>query len=418
LFPQRFPETDNNGGYDMPSVKLENGVVGKLIKAAGDRDVITFDSELSGFALRVRNGQSSWIIQYRFQGKQRRLTLGKTLTAAQARGKAKKLLARIELEDDPAAEKDEQRKAQALSLGSLLDDYLATSAKVRRRNTMQMLRLYLATGDYFRALRSMPASAVKKADVARAIRKIEEGHGSVSAVRARASLSSAFSWAMREGMVESNPTIGTNKPADSKPRERVLSDQELAAVWNASGDDHFGRIVRLLVLTGCRVDEIGKLRWVEIDREKRAIALPGERTKNKRAHTIVSDAAIKIVECVPRVVGMQHVFGGAADSGFWPWGRSKAALDARLDGEVKAWVLHDLRRSCATGMAELGVAPHVIEMALNHQSGSKGGIAGIYNRSRYAKEAAQAFALWSDHVAKIAGAKAPKKHEKVSAIGG
>ena len=268
--------------------------------------------------------------------------------------------------------------------------------------------------------RSMPASAVKRADVARAVRKIEENHGNVAAARARAALSAACVWAMRQGMTEANPCLETYKPENSKPCERVLSNDELAAVWRAVGDgDDFGKIVRLMILTGCRRDEIGKLFWREVDQEKRAINLPPERTKNKQAHTVICDAAIKIVEGVPHIVGKAHVFGSAVDTGFWPWGRSKAALDMRLAGEVKQpWTLHDLRRSCATGMAELGVQPHIIEMAINHRSGSKRGVAGIYNRSIYPKETAAAFVLWADHVAKIAGGKAPKKHEKIVKIAG
>ena len=113
------------------------------------------------------------------------------------------------------------------------------------------------------------------------MQEIVKEHGRTAAARARANLSALLNWAMREGLCESNPTIGTNNPNEgAQSRDRVLTDRELAVVWNACGDDDFGRIVRLLILTGCRREEIGGLQWREIDLATGMIAIPGERTKN------------------------------------------------------------------------------------------------------------------------------------------
>lgn len=195
-----------------------------------------------------------------------------------------------------------------------------------------------------------------------------------------------------------NPVVGTVQPKELA-RDRVLSNIELAAVWNACGgnSDH-DRIVRLLILTGCRRKEIGGMRWSELDDDGKW-TLPSERTKNGYAHTLsLPVSAWSIINSVPRVAGRDHLFGGRAD-GFTDWGR-KRFLDARI-GDIKAWTLHDLRRTVATRMADIGVQPHIIEAVLNHVSGHKHGVAGIYNRATYEPEKRQALALWADHLLAI-----------------
>jgi integrase len=180
----------------------------------------------------------------------------------------------------------------------------------------------------------------------------------------------------------------------------VLTDAELAAVWIAAPNTPFGRIVRLLTLTGQRRDEIGSLQWPEIEspetQGKALIALPGERTKNGRPHEVpLSTAALDVLSTQPRIAGRAFVFGEGA-GGFAGWSRAKGVLD-KASG-VSDWTLHDLRRTAATRMADLGVQPHVIEAILNHVSGHKAGVAGIYNRSTYANEKRAALDRWATHV--------------------
>jgi integrase len=209
---------------------------------------------------------------------------------------------------------------------------------------------------------------------------------------------------MGEGLSETNPVIGTNKAAgEIKARDRVLTDKELATVWNGLPENGYGRIVRLLILTGCRRDEIGSLRWPEINEESRLIALPGERTKNGRPHDVpLSKAALEILNSIPRRVNRDFVFG-EGKGGFSGWSKAKASLDAQLG--LKAWRLHDLRRTASTRMADLGVQPHIIEAVLNHVSGHKAGVAGVYNRSTYANEKRTALDALSNYVM-VAAAKA------------
>jgi integrase len=186
-----------------------------------------------------------------------------------------------------------------------------------------------------------------------------------------------------------------NKGAE-RPRSRVLTVAELAQIWHALpavGD--YGDIVRLLMLTGQRLREIADLRWGEVDLERATIVLPPERTKNHRRHEIpLSPPALAILTARKRR-GRDLVFGrGAGKSGFSGWSAAKKQLDARLS--IEPFVIHDLRRSVATGLGEIGIAPHVIEATLNHVSGARRGVAGIYNRSELLAERRTALLRWGE----------------------
>jgi integrase len=208
---------------------------------------------------------------------------------------------------------------------------------------------------------------------------IEAEISSVTAARARVALQSMFGWAVGQGIVTSNPVIGVNKPPEPKARGRVLTDSELAEIWTACRDDDFGRIVRLLMLTGQRRDEIGDLVWREIDLDKAVIILPPERTKNARTHVIpLASAALEILRSAPRRArkdGVRDFVFGEGEGGYSGWSKAKAALDRRINAArpmdtasrakrgtkpqpIPNWRLHDLRRTCATRLADLGVLPH------------------------------------------------------------
>jgi integrase len=216
-----------------------------------------------------------------------------------------------------------------------------------------------------------------------------------------------------EGLLDANPVQGTAKLDEGGSRERVLTQQELAELWSvldAEPNPQFADIVRLLILTGQRREEVGSLRWSEVEGDR--VILPPERTKNSRQHEVpLSRLAKTILARQPKRKGRDYIFG-IGEAGFSGWSDCKARLDeallaARRKANRKAkamldWRLHDLRRTAATGMAELGVAPHIIEAVLNHVSGHKAGVAGIYNRARYTAEMRDALERWADHVAALA----------------
>lgn len=224
--------------------------------------------------------------------------------------------------------------------------------------------------------------------------KIDKASGAVTANRVRSSMSMLFAWSLREGLALANPVIGTSKRQEHT-RDRVLSDDELRSIWRVTNGYDYGTIIKLLILTAQRRAEIGDLQWPEVDLARGLITLPGTRTKNGRQHIIpLAKTALGFLAGRPR--------GDGAVFYCQSWQYWKGAVDARSG--VKDWTIHDLRRTAVTGMANIGIQPHIIEAIVNHVSGHKGGVAGIYNRATYAIEKAAALELWDKHLLSIVGA--------------
>ena len=375
------------------------------LKLDGKRDVIVFDDSMSGFGYRMRVGAGgkvlrSWVVQYRHGGATRRLLLGagEVLGAEQARTMAKKALGRVANGEDPQASKLDRRGKDKHTLKATVADYLAMKQRAVRARTYTELVRYL-TGTYFKPLHSLALDQITRKDVASRLNRISLDSSSIVAGRARATLSALYVWAMQAGIVEANPVIGTAKPKEGPSRDRVLSDAELAAIWQACGDDDYGTCVKLLILTGARRQEIGGICWSEIDFERGVWTLPASRSKNGRAHTLpLLPTMLAIIKAVPKLASRDQLFGARAN-GFTGWSHGKPGLDQRSG--VTDFTTHDIRRSVATKLADIGVMPHVIEQILNHQSGHKAGPAGIYNRSNYTNEVRAALALWHDHVRSV-----------------
>lgn len=237
------------------------------------------------------------------------------------------------------------------------------------------------------------AASLTRSEIAAHLLKLKE-RGPIASNRSRATLRAMFSWAVESGRVETMPAFPSKVLKSEPQRDRVLSLDELRAIWAAAGDGDHGAIVRLLTLTGQRREEVGGMRWGELDLERGLWSLPGERTKNGRPHVVpLSAQAVELVRAVPRREGRDNLFGNARGS-YSGWSRSKRRLDGRAG--VAPWTLHDLRRSWATHVNELTGAPHVVEAALNHLSGTKAGVAGIYNRASYLPERTRAMQVWAD----------------------
>lgn len=385
-------------------MKLTKAAVARLVLPAGVDDRIFFDDDLPGFGLRLRGGgKRTWVVQYRVGTKQRRVNLGnaEALDPEEARKSAKAMLSKATLGVDPQAERAEARAQASVTLGSVADDYLTRFALPRLKpRSFEEVERHLRK--HWSGLTAVPLMKVTRADVAAQLAKIAKDSGPVAANRARASLSGLFAWAIGEGLADGNPVIGTNKACEEAARDHVLTDGELALVWRCAGSGDYGAIVKLLLLTGQRREEVAAMTWAEVDLEGATWNIGAERTKNHRAHDVpLSEAALAILKAVVRREGRELVFGEGA-GGFQGWSNAKTALDKRIAQVVGCppppWRLHDLRRTVATRMADMGVQPHIIEAVLNHASGHKAGVAGIYNRSTYATEKRDALSIWSRHV--------------------
>jgi integrase len=342
------------------------------LNLADKDDLIIFDDAMPGFGYRLRRGASnkilrSWVCQYKRAGATRRITLGsaQVLGAEAARAAAKKLLAKVALGEDPQGARVDRRGKDLLTLRSQVTEYLAARESELRPRTLVEVRRYLTDPRYFGPLHRLPLDTITRRDISARLVAIARQSGTSTAARARGALSAFFAWCLRMGVCEANPTIGSVAPAASKGRDRVLSDDELARIWRACGDDDYGRIIKLLTLTSCRRAEIGNLAWKsEVDLERGTITISAARSKNHRAHTLpLTPMMSRILEDVPHMATRNQLFG-VRGRGFTAWAEAKAKLDARSG--VGDWTVHDLRRTVATRMADLGVQPHIVEQILNH----------------------------------------------------
>jgi integrase len=390
-------------------MRLTKRVVAELALPTGKAEALFADDRVPGLALRLREGGSrTWTFQFRVGRKQRRLTIGSAsaISVADAQAAAAKLHARVKLGEDPAEAKQKAVAAQGETIAALLSVYLPRQRQRLRPRSMVEVERHLTV--HARALHRLPADAVDRRAIAKVLARVGEENGPVAANLTRASLSAFFSWLCREGIRDDNPVIHTNVHAVAGSRERVLSDAEIKTVWAATSDGtEYGAIVKLLMLTGCRRNEIGGLKWTEVDLAKALIALPGARTKNNRPLDIpLTPGALALLETQPRKPDRDFIFGRGKD-GFMGWARGKIALDAGT--HIEPWTLHDLRRSMSTVMHDrLGVQPHVVEACLGHVSGHKAGVAGVYNRASYANEKRRALDLWAEHIASLIEGRDPK----------
>ena len=220
-------------------------------------------------------------------------------------------------------------------------------------------------------------------------------------------------------MVDATLVEKIKAPAAETARDRILSDTELRAAWRGfeAVGWPFGRVGQLLLLTGARRDEVAEGRWSEIDLDAKTWTIARERSKNGAAHEIpLSDAALAVIAALPRIGAVKDgfVFTTTGRSPISGWSRARAQIGKAMlaalgeDAETPpAWVLHDLRRTVASGMAGIGIAPHVVESVLNHKSGVIRGVAAIYNRYSYAAEKRQALDAWARRLEGIVSGSAP-----------
>jgi integrase len=391
-------------------MRLTETGLARLTLKGRETDKIFFDDEIPGFGLRVREGGSrKFVLHYRIGGNQRRLTVGAAgvMKLEEARQRARRALVDVGDGKDPAAQKATDRVAAKQSFLSVARDYLEVlqhrvdKAEMKPRTRAEIDRHLMK---HWKPLHRLVISSINRATVATRLREIAKQHGPVAADRARSNVSTFFAWAIGEGICETNPVDGTNKNSEYVERERSLildgekpNYDEIVAVWKGAPDNEYGKIIRLLILTLCRRDEIASLERSEFERDARLIRLPGSRTKNGREHVVpLSDAAMAILETIKQREGRELLFG-SGKGGYSGWSKAKEQMDEVVKIK-KPWTLHDLRRTGRTGLGMLGVAPHIAEAVLNHLPPK---LMRTYDKNKYEKEKREALDLWAAHLMRL-----------------
>jgi integrase len=415
----------------MP-LKFRTAAEVEKLKPHKDKRVEYSDKLLQGLYLVIQpSGVKSWAVRYRHAGRPRKITLGPYPTpdlAAQAldlkaaRERAKEALQAIQQGRDPATEKWLERRHTAAAdntFEAVARLFVERHQKPKNRTWMRAAwylglvpdpkrpeasddpRSFLAVKDgLVSKWGARKLADIRKADIIVAIDDDVDRGKPIVANRRLATVSALFNWGLSRDLIAASPTAGVAKPGTEKARDRILTDEELLAVWNAAGDVGwpFGPIVQLLILTGQRRDEVAGMRWSELDLKAKTWTLPRGRVKNDSGHEVpLSPPVIEIIEKLPRMKGSAFVFTTTGDTTVSGFSKIKRKLDAKSG--VTDWVLHDLRRSAASGMARLGIALPVIEKVLNHSSGSFAGIVGVYQRHSFADEKRAALEAWGRHVA-------------------
>ncbi|HEY1612246.1 MAG TPA: integrase arm-type DNA-binding domain-containing protein [Rhizomicrobium sp.] len=341
----------------------------KTLKPPSKGEKIYADAVLPGFGVRVsEGGTKSFVLTH---GRLRkRETIGRVgiLGLADARQEAKRRLAEYTLG---------KTQPRAISWDTAVNRYLEDVQKRQKPRTYSDYKRFLAK--HFR-LGALAMADITPDDIQTRVDRLSatpvEQHHAFTVVR------TFLRWAHRKHYLNNNPMDRMKSDHRYKPRARILTDEELKKVWNAAGDDSFGNIVKLLILTGQRVGEVSKLSPDMCSAS--AITLPAWLTKNGREHTFpVGTITLRLLIAIP--------FETLPN-----FARHKAKLDEASG--VYGWVLHDLRRTFASGLASLGVPIPVVEKLLNHVSGTFAGIVGVYHRYDYAKEMREAVELWQKHI--------------------
>jgi integrase len=422
-------------------MELREGVAKLVAVPAGQRDLLVWDTKTPGFFLRkFASGRAMWGVRYHVGGKQRRVHLYDAAvrgTLAKAKKEAADVRAKARLGEDVVAARTAAAEAssKAVTLGKIAEIYLADRKAAKREGSGEPAwrsRYYLEVQRHlikdWKPLAGTAIQAVTRQNAVDVIDGIAASQGRVAADRARTALSGLFAWSIDKGYLQATPLLHIKPRAVKGARERTLTPEEIAEVWRAAeavGGD-YRAIVRLLILTGQRREEIGRLAWSEVHEnggDGPRIELPGARTKNHKPH-IVPLSAEAWEALPPRIDGRVMVFG-RLDSGYSGWSKSKEVLDAaiaagrcarRVKAPMPVWRLHDIRRTVVTQLVESRTQatpggpevepfsfaePHVVEVIVNHVSGHKSGIAGVYDKSKHLLARRKALEAWGRWVREL-----------------
>jgi integrase len=383
------------------------------------------DGEVSGLYLQIfPSGKMSWAFRYRFDGRSRKLTIGLSPEITlNARNIALKAHVRVAGGEDPQATKTAVRQAVRQAerahapkdlIETIAGQFMARHVKGLAPSTRREVARTIDK-DVLPAWRGRRLSQITKSDVHDLLDAITDRGAPVYANRVLSWLKAMANFAVQRGALEVSPFIGLTPPTPETARDRVLSDDELMAVWRASDSlaMQHSAFIKLLILTGQRRNEVAELCLGELDLDAGLWTLPAARAKNGREHKIpLSDMAIAILRALPRIADSDFVLTFSGHGPIRGHDAIKRRIDALMPSGVPSWSFHDLRRTYASGLARLGIAIHVVERALNHRSGVISGIGAIYNRHDYAAEKREAAEAWSNYISALLTDRAKNVHSR------
>jgi integrase len=386
----------------MPRLKLTKSSIDVLPTPSSD--VIYWDAAFPGFGLKVTpKGRKVFLILYRTGGagsKLRKYTIGPygRVTLHQARVAAQKVFAaKLEGRDLAAEKREARRRVVADRVEDLLETFILQHVS-QNRSAYEISRLLRREMGKPWSGRSI--HEITKRDVVDVISAIEQRGAPGTANKTLKVIKTFLRWCVGRAVLDRSPAEGVPMPAKVVTRDRVLTDGELAQVILAARQmsGPYGGIVELLALTGQRREEVAAMTWGELDLHRRVWTLPKSRTKNAKEHAVhLSEQSMAVL--LRTTVRGPFVFTVLGSKPFREFSRTKRQID-ELSG-VTGWRLHDLRRTCVSGMARLGIPPHVADKILNHQSGTISGVAAVYQRHDFLDERNGALERWGAHIAKI-----------------
>ena len=383
----------------MPKRHLTKSIIDDLVPSSSE--LVYWDDGVPGFGLKITpRGRKVFIVLYRSKDGLKRLrkytigTYGET-TLAIARITALKVLADRNEGKDPAREKrDFRKKVVTDTVEDVVKEYrsrhidaLRSAYEINRIIDVEILSRW----------RTKSIHEISRRDILSGLDEIVARGSPAAANYTFTVMRAMFNWAIGRGILEKSPCTGLSKPTPVKSRNRILSDDELREIIFAARrtSKPYGAIVELLALLGQRRSEVAEMTWSEVNLGKKLWTIPLERAKNSRAHFVhLAPRAIEIIHVQPKTNGL--VFPTPTGKPFMEFSIMKSRLNK--ESGVSDWVLHDLRRTVVSGMASLGIAPHVADKVLNHQSGTISGVAAVYQRHEFLVERKAAMYLWEEHI--------------------
>lgn len=384
----------------MPKISEKNmtDAVVRSLKPQDQRYDV-YDANLRGLGVRVSpTGTKSWFVMRRVSGRMTRKTFGRypELGLSEARKAAAPVLASMSNGITPA-------HPEKTRFVEIFEEWMSKDQAGNRTGGQARSALQLHV---LPKLSNRSIDAIRKSDMHSILDDLVQQGKGTQANRVLSYLRRMFNWCVERDYLESNPTRGMRKPYVEKSRDRVLSLSELGAVLAGARQlaYPFGPLIKLLILTGQRREEVGSAVWDEFDLRSSTWTIPADRAKNGQKHVVhLSKQAVLLLESLPHLEGQSHLFsttGIRPSSGF---SAAKNRLD-KLTG-TSDWKLHDLRRSFATHATErLDVSPVVVDRILNHQSGAVRGVAAVYQRAEYLEARRTALNDWGEFCASLEGA--------------